>query len=99
MRKYRNGLCAIIQEQMEQSVFSRSLFVFTNRRKNIIRFLYWDYTGFAIWTKALDKQKYRWPTKLFGGKDSLNLSPEQITHLLQGMDITCHKALEYEGIF
>jgi hypothetical protein len=98
MRKYRNGLCAIVEEKMEKSVFAKALFIFTNKRRRIIRFIYWDDTGFAIWTKTLDKQKYRWPTGLFDGA-SLAVTAEQLGCLLRGMDITSHKKLEYKSLF
>jgi len=98
MRKYRNGLCAIVQEKMEKNVFADALFIFTNKRGRIIRFLYWDKTGFAVWTKALDKQKYRWPRDLFSGKD-LQISSDKLQLLLQGIDITHHKTLEYDAVF
>ena len=98
MRKYRNGLCAIIQSEMAKDVFTRSLFVFVNRRGNIIRFLYWDDTGFAVWTKCLDRQRYRWPRRLFE-ENSLGVSKELLQNLLLGMDITCHKKVEYQSLF
>lgn len=95
MRKYRNGLCAIVQEKMTKSVFAKALFIFTNKRRRIIRFIYWDNTGFAIWTKTLDRQCYKWPTQLFDDA-SLSVTAEQLELLLCGMDITCHKRLEFE---
>ena len=98
MRKYRNGLCAIVQDQMDRSVFTNSLFIFTNKRKRIIRFLYWDKTGFAIWTKTLDKQKYRWPKDFFE-LESLIVTSGELQLLLQGIDITRHKTLDYENVF
>ncbi len=98
MRKYRNGLCAIVQEKMEKSVFTKALFIFTNKRRQIIRFIYWDETGFAIWTKTLDKQSYKWPAKLFDGA-SLVVTAEQLEFILRGMDITSHKKLEFHHTF
>ena len=98
MRKYRNGLCAIIQEEMGRNAFARALFVFSNKRGRIIRFIYWDDTGFAIWTKALERQKYRWPKRLFENS-SLSVTADQLECLLLGMDITSHKKLEYEKLF
>jgi len=98
MRKYRNGLCEIVQNEMDRKVFSKSLFIFTNKRHKIIRFLYWDDTGFAIWSKTLEKQKYRWPLKLFEQTD-LSVSDQDLTNLLKGIDITTHKKLDYKEVF
>jgi hypothetical protein len=32
------------------------------RRRIMIKFLYWDRNGFALWHKRLDKQRFQWPT-------------------------------------
>lgn len=98
MRKYRNGLCAIVTTEMGKNSFGRDLFVFTNRRRNIIRFIYWDDSGFAVWTKALEKQKYQWPKSLFAG-NSVAIASNLLALLLQGMNITSHKKLDYEKVF
>jgi len=98
MRKYRNGLCQIVRADLGMSVFSPTLFVFCNRVKTIIRFLYWDDTGFAVWSKTLDKQRYKWPSRRFEG-EGLNLTTEHLRNLLTGMDVTLHKKLEYEDVF
>lgn len=98
MRKFRNGLCAIIQQEMCLSVFTNSLFIFTNRRGNIIRLLYWDDTGFAIWSKTLERDRYRWPKSLFKG-GALEVSQEELGLILRGIDITSHKKLEYKNLF
>jgi len=40
MRKSVNGLSIIVSEYLEQDPFSGHLFVFCNRRKNILKILY-----------------------------------------------------------
>jgi transposase len=99
MRKYRNGLSLIVQEKMSKSIFSNALFIFTNRDRRIIRFIYWDTTGFAIWTKTLEKERYRWPKNLFKSEHSLAVSSLDLSLLLSGLDITPHKKLEYSQTF
>ena len=96
MRKRRNGLSAIIDAHMDCNVYSRSLFVFLNKRRNIIRFLYWDHTGFALWTKTLDKERFKWPSDLFEGS-SLTIEAKMLELILKGMDISLHKKLDYDG--
>lgn len=98
MRKYRNGLCAIVQEEMRRNVFANALFVFTNKQRKIARFIYWDNTGFAVWTKSLEKNRYKWPAGRFDG-DSLSVIAKELEFLLRGMDISLHKKLEFERTF
>ena len=49
MRKQVNGLAMIAEEQMELDPLSGALLLFCNRQRRIIKALYWDGTGFALW--------------------------------------------------
>ena len=61
MRKAANGLSVFVQEQMELDPFSRNLFLFCNKRRNIFKALYWDRNGFWLCKKRLEKDKFPWP--------------------------------------
>jgi transposase len=55
-------------------------------------------TGFALWLKRLEKDRFRWPTKLDG--DTIKVSPEQMEWLLAGLDIVKakpHETLRFES--
>ena len=97
MRKYRNGLVEIIMSECSKSIYEKVLFVFSNKQRSIIRFLYWDYTGFAIWTKNLDKDRYKWPRNIFD-QNTAEISKKQLMLLLKGIDISQHKTLVYESV-
>ena len=88
-RKSINGLTAIVEAEMDRSPFSGAVFVFCNRQRDKVRALYWDKTGFCLWYKRLEKNKFKWPRKLSG--DVLNLSEQQWQWLLEGLDITLMK--------
>ena len=62
-RKSINGLSIIVDQVMELDLISPSLFVFCNRSRDKLKVLYWDQTGFALWYKRLESDKFKWPRK------------------------------------
>ena len=48
LRKSIDGLSLIVQESFELNPFSKSLFVFCNRKKDKIKILQWEYSGFWL---------------------------------------------------
>jgi transposase len=55
MRKSFDGLCGLIRAELNQDPLSGSLFVFCNRRRNMVKLIYWESDGLAIWYKRLEK--------------------------------------------
>lgn len=95
-RKSINGLSLIVEQQMQLSSLNGSVYVFCNKGRDKLKVLYWDKTGFALWYKRLEKDKFKWPTKLSG--QSLNLSEQQLHWLLNGFDVLGHQAVSYESV-
>lgn len=98
-RKAINGLSVIVQEAMERSPFDPGLFVFCNQRRNQLKVLYWDATGFALWQKRLERDKFKWPRR--HSEAVVALDHEQWAWLLRGFDIAQikpHKALFFDAI-
>jgi transposase len=93
MRKSINGLSAIVQNDMKLNPFDKGYFVFCNKTRHLIKLLYWDATGFALWYKRLEKNKYPWPKDK---EEVLKISPEEIEWLLSGIDfLKAHKKLDF----
>ena len=61
MRKSINGLSMIVLEELNLSFDAEKLFVFVSRCGKKLKILYWDRTGFALWYKRLEKQRFAWP--------------------------------------
>ncbi len=96
MRKQINGLSIIVSEELEMDPFEGNLFLFCNRRKKILKIIYWDKNGFAMWMKNLEKDKFPWPMNL---KEATEITQEQFSFLLQGIDFwNAHKELEYHSV-
>lgn len=98
-RKAINGLSLIVSEDMGLSVFDEAIFVFCNKRRTQLKVLYWDNTGFSLWQKRLEKDKFKWPKKMTA--NTISLDHEQWLWLLRGFDITQiqpHQALIYSAV-
>jgi len=59
-----NGLSVLVEATLRFDPFSRNLFCFTNKRRNQIKVLYWQRTGFCLWLKRLEEEKFKWPVHL-----------------------------------
>lgn len=93
LRKAINGLSICIQEEMDLDPFSRSLFLFCNRQKKILKALYWDSNGFCLWQKKLEKHRFPWPDTEQAVQE---ISQENLALLLKGIDFwKAHQPLNY----
>ena len=95
-RKSIDGLTAIVEMELEKNIFTGSLFVFTNRRRDKMKILYWNKSGFCLWYKRLEKERFAWMTGAGGLCSSIN--SEELRWLLEGIDIWSmkpHKILKY----
>ena len=98
MRKSINGLSILVEDLLDLDPFSGHLFVFCNQRRNIVKILYWDTNGFCIWSKRLEKQKFRWPEV---HNDILQITQRELNWLLDGLEfsqIRGHKRLSYSTL-
>lgn len=98
MRKSINGLAIIVLEELGLSFDEARLFVFVSRCGKKLKMLYWDKSGFALWYKRLEKQKFCWPR--VADEAILQTSAEQLHQLLCGFDVfqKPHKTLQYQQI-
>lgn len=94
MRKSVNGLSIMVSEYIGKDPLSGHLFVFCNRRKNILKILYWERNGFCLWYKKLEKELFKWP-----GNESevLEIGSRELRWLLDGLDLKQPRAFSDEN--
>jgi len=99
MRKSIDGLSAIVEQELGLSPFAPQLFVFCNRGRDKIKILYWERSGFVVWYKRLEKQRFPWPRR---DKDGvLQMTGKELNWLLDGIDlfrIRPHRELSYQSV-
>lgn len=93
MRKSINTLSLLVEGEMDLDPFSGHLFAFCNRRRNIIKILYWDRNGFCLWQKRLEKDKFNWPQSY---EQVLKIDQRQLSFLLEGLDL--NQAMAYKEL-
>jgi transposase len=99
MRKAVNGLVILVESVLCLDPFSSQLFVFCNRRRDILKMVWWERNGFCLWIKRLEKERFKWPVHLEG--DVLTLNGQQLNWLLDGYDLSVmrpHRALRYATV-
>jgi transposase len=58
MRRSFDGLYALTRQELGEDPMSGSLYAFINRRATQIKVLYWDRTGFCVWSKRLEQGRF-----------------------------------------
>lgn len=86
MRKSHHGLAAIVRDQLELDPLSGHLVLFTNKRGNLLKILFFDRTGLALLFKRLEQGSFQLPT-VDDGDTSVEIDPGQLAMILEGIDL------------
>jgi transposase len=87
MRKSFDGLHALVREYLELDAFAGHLFVFSSRRKDRVKILYWDRDGFAVWSKRLEEGTYAVPFVESTEERRREITAQELGALLSGIDL------------
>jgi len=82
-RKAINGLALLVEHVLGLNPFESAIYVFSNRRRDRIKLLLWDRTGFWLMIKRLEADRFRWPKQAA----VVTLTVEQLHLLLAGIDL------------
>lgn len=82
MRRSFDGLECLVRDGLGEDPLSGSLFVFTNRRRDRVKLLLWDRSGFWIWYKRLEEGTFHFPP------ESGEIKASDLALLLEGIDLS-----------
>jgi transposase len=98
MRKSFRGLLILTESILQQDPASGHLFVFVNRRHDMLKILHWDGTGFWIWYRRLERGTFQLPADALDSTPaSVELTATQLSLILQGIDLrSARQRLRYQ---
>lgn len=84
MRKSFDTLAGLVRNQIQEDPLSGHLFVFCNRRRDRLKILLWESSGFWLFAKRLERGTFAWPA---AGGVKVRYTPAQLALLLGGLDV------------
>ena len=84
MRKGFDGLCGIVREQFGADPLDGSLFLFVNSRRDRLKILHWDGTGFWLYYKRLEAGSFEIITS---EQPCIEIDATQLAMLLGGVSL------------
>ena len=85
MRKGFAGLSGLVRQHIDHELLSGDVFIFLNRRRDRIKLLMWDTTGFVLYYKQLEQGTFELPAVAKNGSEELFWS--DLVMLLEGIEI------------
>ena len=93
-------MAALVQEVLKKNLFTGALFLFTAKRRDRIKALYWDRNGYIVWYKVIEGgEKFSWTRHI--DAESITLTAEQLEWSLDGYDVwkmKPHQSLQFSHI-
>lgn len=94
LRRGFDGLAATTRSIIRQDPLSGHLFVFLNRRRNRIKLLVWDRTGYLLVYKRLERGTFHLPTEPEAGQSHVELDAGDLALMLEGVELRDAKRLK-----
>jgi transposase len=86
IRKGIDGLCAAARDVVGEDPFTGHLFAFANRRRDAVKILVWDRSGFWLFYKRLERGTFQWPQVCEKGP-RVEMRSRDFYAILEGLDL------------
>jgi len=85
MRKSFDGLAALVKGELCEQPTSGDLYAFLNRRRTLMKVLYFERGGYCVWSKRLEQGQFQ---VAFAGAHKALLEPATLKLIIDGIDTT-----------
>ena len=86
MRKGFNGLSGLVRNELGHNPLSGDVFVFLNRRRDRMKMLVWESSGFVLYYKRLERGTFQLP-KVEKDTNHCLISWHQLVLILEGVEL------------
>lgn len=86
MRKSFNGLSGIVRNELRADPLSGDVFIFVNRRRDRIKLLVWDRSGYVLYYKHLQQGTFELPAFEADGA-SCAMNWQELILILEGVSL------------
>jgi len=100
LRKSIQGLSVLVEQALGLDPFAARLYVFCGRRRDKVKILYWERSGFVLWYKRLEKERFAWLDRATGDA-TVAITGRELNWLLDGIDVfraRPHATLRFESV-
>lgn len=87
MRKSFDTLAAVVCDVIDEDPQSGHLFVFVNRRKDRVKILWWDRSGYCLLAKRLEQGQFRIYDQTSAHDAHYEMAASDLMLLLEGIDL------------
>ena len=82
MRKGFNGLSGLVRTGMQRNPISGEIFIFVNKRRNMMKLLHWQAGGFVLYFKRLEQGTFKMPQS---NHNSTEISYTELSMIIAGI--------------
>jgi transposase len=87
LRRGFDGLAAATRHILRENPLSGHLFCFINRRRDRIKILLWQPSGFVLLYKRLERGRLRFPLQPAPGQRHIEMSATELALMMEGIDL------------
>lgn len=87
LRRSFDGLAAATRSVIDADPMSGHVFVFLGRRRNAVKLLVWDRTGYLILYKRLERGTFALTTEPRSGERHVEIDAGELGLMLEGLDL------------